>query len=394
MRKAKCKHDWSVAGGIISAARWGSLCIFAVSLASAQTTPPSQEHAASSRPLTAKEGRAIVTAAREHEPEVRGKPDCSHLVHQVYRFAGFEYPYASSFNLYKGIENFIRVKAPQAGDLVAWPGHVGIVLDPARHTFYSSVRSGMRAEFYDGPYWKARGKPRFYRYVIESPNKLLLARTQQTPQSTGAARKRAAGPVKEEEADAPAPGSKQPAKEDTEDAAAGAVSSSTVVPASTTEVPASIAISSGKGKPTPEEAGEGISELCNAAGSALRADDPQKPRLPVVIFDQLHVERVETKHDHGWAHVRIDSRVSIVSGRAALKPRHEKVRWELRRTESGWEALLPSDRTYVPRDVAVRALAARLAQLTQTEGAASHEEQSVREEAQLASLLNALLQNK
>jgi len=70
------------------------------------------------------------------------------------------------------------------------------------------------------------------------------------------------------------------------------------------------------------------------------------------------------------------------------------VRWELRRTESGWEALLPSDRTYVPRDVAVRALAARLAQLTQTEGAASHEEQSVREEAQLASLLNALLQNK
>jgi len=30
MRKAKSKHDWSVAGGILSAARWGSLCIFAV----------------------------------------------------------------------------------------------------------------------------------------------------------------------------------------------------------------------------------------------------------------------------------------------------------------------------------------------------------------------------
>src|SRR5713226_2658508 len=215
MRKAKGKHDWSVAGGILSAARWGSLCIFAVSLASGQTTPPSQEHAPTSRPLTAKEGRAIANAAREHEPEVRGKPDCSHLVHQVYRFAGFEYPYASSFDLYKGVENFIRVKAPQAGDLVAWPGHVGIVLDPARRTFYSSVRSGMRAEFYDGPYWKARGKPRFYRYVIENPNKLLVVRAKQTPEAAGAARKPAPGPVKEEEADAPAPGSKQPAKEDT-----------------------------------------------------------------------------------------------------------------------------------------------------------------------------------
>src|SRR5260370_24634058 len=148
MRRAKSKHDWSVAGGILSGARWGSLCLFAVSLASAQTTPPSQERARASRPLTPKEGRAIVNAAREHEPEVRGKPDCSHLVHQVYRFAGFEYPYASSFNLYKAAENFIRVQAPQAGAYGTTPGHVGIVLDPARRTFYSSVPSGMRAEFY------------------------------------------------------------------------------------------------------------------------------------------------------------------------------------------------------------------------------------------------------
>src|SRR5260370_17469700 len=104
-----------------------------------------------------------------------------------------------------------------------------------------------------------------------------MARTQQTPQSAGAARKRAAGPMKEEEADAPAPGSKQPAKEDTEDATAGAVSANTVVPASTTEVLASIAISPGKGKPTPEEAGEGISELCNPPASVLRPPDPQSP---------------------------------------------------------------------------------------------------------------------
>ena len=56
---------------------------------------------------------------------------------------------------------------PQPGDLIAWPGHVGIVVSPTRHTFYSSLNSGLGVESYDSDYWKQRGRPHFLRYVKE-----------------------------------------------------------------------------------------------------------------------------------------------------------------------------------------------------------------------------------
>jgi hypothetical protein len=85
--------------------------------------------------------------------------------------------------------------------------------------------------------------------------------------------------------------------------------------------------------------------------------------------------------------------VVISGGAAQVKRRHEKTRWELRRTESGWEALPPPDRIYIPRDVAVKNLASNLAQLTNSEGAAEHQPSVLRQESQLASLLNTLLEN-
>jgi len=71
-------------------------------------------------------------------------------VHQIYELSGFPYPYASSFDLYDGVDNFRRVSTPHPGDLVVWRGHVGIAIDAVKHTFYSSVRSGLRTEYYDG----------------------------------------------------------------------------------------------------------------------------------------------------------------------------------------------------------------------------------------------------
>jgi hypothetical protein len=134
--------------------------------------------------------------------------------------------------------------------------------------------------------------------------------------------------------------------------------------------------------------------LSNASGSVLRADDPLRLTLPVVIFERLRVERVEIKRDHGWVRLQIDSRATIASGKTEYKRRSEKVRWELRRTESGWEAITPADRTYVSNDVAVRNLAAQLARLTETDGDAAHSETVLRQESQLANLLSGLLDNK
>src|SRR5437870_9997944 len=50
-------------------------------------------------------------------------------------------------------------------NLVVWRGHVGIVVNPAQHVFFSAMRSGPGIDSYDAPYWKHLGKVRFYRYV-------------------------------------------------------------------------------------------------------------------------------------------------------------------------------------------------------------------------------------
>jgi hypothetical protein len=57
------------------------------------------------------------------------------------------------------------VTRPQAGDLVVWRGHAGIVVDPVQHVFFSAMRSGLGIDTYDAPYWKERGRVRFYRYI-------------------------------------------------------------------------------------------------------------------------------------------------------------------------------------------------------------------------------------
>jgi hypothetical protein len=75
------------------------------------------------------------------------------------------YNYAPSSELYNGTDSFERVKQPEPGDLVAWRGHVGIVIKPSQHIFFSFLSSGPGTDDYTASHWKRRGKPRFYRYV-------------------------------------------------------------------------------------------------------------------------------------------------------------------------------------------------------------------------------------
>ena len=113
--------------------------------------------------LTRDEGLTVIaTALDAHRPVA---PDCSHLVHAIYDRAGFSYPYADSDDLYRGAEHFRRVKHPQIGDLIVWKGHVGIVVSPARHIFFSDLSHGPGTDRYDAKYWKRRGLAKFYRYV-------------------------------------------------------------------------------------------------------------------------------------------------------------------------------------------------------------------------------------
>jgi hypothetical protein len=122
----------------------------------------------SARTLTPDDGLAVIAAALDSHIHHEREPDCSHLVHEIYSRAGFSYSYAPSSDLYAGTSEFRRVPAPQVGDLIVWRGHAGIVVNPAQHVFFSALSSGLGTDSYDAPYWKSRGRVRFYRYIKAS----------------------------------------------------------------------------------------------------------------------------------------------------------------------------------------------------------------------------------
>jgi cell wall-associated NlpC family hydrolase len=126
--------------------------------------------------LTPDDGLSVIAAALDARVKASRQPDCSHLVHAIYLQAGFPYPYASSSDLYDGTDDFERVTRPQPGDLAVWPGHVGIVVNPAQRVFFSRLRSGPGVDAYDAQYWKQRGQVRFFRYVKTAPARVAAAR--------------------------------------------------------------------------------------------------------------------------------------------------------------------------------------------------------------------------
>src|SRR5216683_7568914 len=165
------------------------LVLCAVAAATAQqtrdasvTTRPStsidtSQHAQrlTSPTITGEEGLAVLDAALKSHPRPGLKSDCSHLVHAIYERAGFPYSYASSADLYTGIAEFRRVRRPQSGDLVVWPGHVGVVVNPAQSSFFSALRSGQGVDSYNSAYWKERGRPHFFRYVKKASATVQVA---------------------------------------------------------------------------------------------------------------------------------------------------------------------------------------------------------------------------
>ena len=92
--------------------------------------------------------------------------DCSHFVNSLFERVGLHYEYEPSRVLYRGMNAFRRVYHPAAGDLIVWPGHVGIVVNPDGKTFLSALSRGVRVSSYTSHYWRRRGRPRFMRYSL------------------------------------------------------------------------------------------------------------------------------------------------------------------------------------------------------------------------------------
>jgi len=305
-------------------------------------------HGATSELMSSYDRLLVISAALGRQGS-RSKPDCSHLVHEIYSRAGFPYSYASSSDLYSGINEFRRVTTPQVADLIVWPGHMGIIVSPVQHSFYSSLRSGVGVDFYDSSYWRGRGNPRFYRYV-----KRTITADVPSSQAKGS-------------------------EEETE---------STIV-----FEPAQIAIMDAlvveSVRLDPEKIRDAFLKLSKDYGNSLRARDLLNQRVPVVVFDQVKVEKMKVKGKKGSVDLRIDGPLSISDGRIDQKKQHDRRRWIIdQRDRTTWQVRLPSAAVYLSRDDAVRLFAQQLAILTE----GTHDESSgMQEKAELARALNALL---
>jgi len=355
-----------------------ALTVFAALLLCPAPAAASQESREEYRLVTRDEGLAIVDVISDHHRSLRGKrtkPDCSHLVNDIYDLAGFPYPYAKSADLYRGQASFVRVSSPQPGDLIVWRGHVGVVLDPRQHFFYSSLRSGLDTEDYTSAYWRRRGTPRFYRYRAANDPTILTAH-QATPRNDQERNYRTQL-VSQSIAD--------PASYD--DSPNSHVSNTDEISPTT---PSKTVINIGNKKPTTEQVKEAISKMYQSVSQDLNADSLLHSKSPVVIFTQLRVERLEFKGKQGWADVGIDTEALLTSGKLDKLARHDEQHWEMQRAKSGWTITAPTQNVYLPRAFAVRIFAQQLAQLTD-QSVTDVTVRAASEESQLASLLNTLL---
>lgn len=326
--------------------------------------------------LTSDEGLSVLGAALEARYRVEAHSDCSHLVHAIYEKAGFRYSYESSWDLYAGDGSFRRVTQPQAGDLVVWPGHAGIVVSPAERTFFSALRSGLGVQAYDSVYWKSRGRPHFLRYMKAPPPALLVA-AKRTPTlepaglRTGGARE----PIATE-------------AEDPEDVDAAEESGMRLdVSAVAAPLPSVVALT-GK-EPKPEQVRTALLGELRDAADALQAQDVFKLHAEVVAFARLEVRKVDIKREASWVEVRLLDLVSVTAPAGRAKKHAEIQRWSLRRKSPGnWELVLPTDAVYLPREDTVRILAHQLAGLTE----GNSDAKEVSQKAQLAKWLSVLLE--
>jgi hypothetical protein len=370
--------------------RYAMLGITALSLLLVQNAAADENYSTGLHPLSAREGRGIVlAAARQEGAEAEGRTeDCSHLAHDLYEQAGYPYPYASSLDLYNGSKSFVRVSKPQPGDLVVWRGHVGIVVDPQEHSFFSSVSSGPQTEYYNSPYWRTRGRARFYRYLTGRRLKGESATTErasrgpeQEPAAPGArGRSVPYGPELEEVKMPP-----------TKVTAAAARSEEGVDSGKGAAVASKILLHISGKQPAAADVAQGLAEANRDAGEILKAGNLEQLGRPVIIYEDLRVTDVVVKGKHGSVRVEIDCIAQLARGRMEPQRDGEQFGLELQRTKKGWIMSPANENTYVPRDEALRILAARLASLTQREDASALKEH---EQARIIRLLNLLVAEK
>ena len=357
-----------------------ALCLATASAALGQNVRPASAETSGPRPIARKEGRKILATIPTVDTESESETDCSHLVHDVYAQAGFPYDYVSSRELYIGSTNFTRVRAPQAGDLVVWRGHVGIVIDPKEHSFFSSVRSGLDTQFYDSPYWRSRGIARFFRYMTEKP--LPSGRTLEATRHADQQPLQTASRSSENRPPSRLP---KPAPASASNSAPAIETSSSA----TVKTPREIVLQVARKNPSPNEVAAAFVEMNQDSCESLRTRSLSSLGKPIVVYREVRVSAIQIKGKHGTAVVRIES----LGAPANTQTDDPQLRWkeqslEFEKTKRGWVMSPIQEAAYVKREVALQVLSARLAELAQNTDATPEQE---REQKQIIRFLNLLV---
>jgi hypothetical protein len=311
--------------------------------------PGLQQKTIGSRALTRNEGLAILDVALDSRHHAEFAFDCSHFVHGIYERAGLPYEYASSSELYAGIDEFRRVANPQPGDLAVWRGHAGIVVNPVQHSFFSVLRSGPGLASYDSPYWKQRGRPHFFRYVKSVPRG-----ARSTPIRTASWKPTVLGNTEPRETDVDDPGSN-------ETGSSARLAENQIV---NKETPRVVVLNFARNKP--DQVTAAFLQACNDSEEKLGGRDLFKSAQSLMVFGDFEVKKVHITGNQGWIDVQIDELVSLAGGKVEVRERSERQRWSLRRDDTRSWMLTPSrNAIYLPQHPAERILAHRLAQLTE-----------------------------
>jgi len=297
--------------------------------------------------LSPGQGEAVAAFALQSEKQIRTKPDCSHLVHLLYARAGLIYPYENSRVLYRGISDFKRVRTPQAGDLVVWLGHVGVVLSPEEKTFLSSVRSGILTESWSAPHWVHRGRPRFYRYRIGPDTDMNLLATimgdDSRPQIESQSNARN-GTKSELPSSAPQVAASSDADGVQE------LGESLPQDAITTDESHSgpiVALISSRKIPGRRQIAAAILESSKARARQLIGGEGLDLAHPFSVFSRLEVEKVRIKNDRGYITLKIIETMCQEDGHILPARTMERELIMVRRDDGAWAISDPRERTYL-----------------------------------------------
>lgn len=125
------------------------------------------------------------------------------------------------------------------------------------------------------------------------------------------------------------------------------------------------------------------------AGEILRGGNLERLERPVVVYRQLQVTNIELKGKRGIARIHVETVAALSPEHMEAQSGSEDHQMELQLTKKGWVIMEGNEIAYVPRDGAMRILAARLAALTQ-----STERGTVRdrEQAEIVRFMNLLVE--